>query len=136
VWDSKLYVGEYYNHRISVFDLNTYMPIFLLGREGTGQTEFRRVTGVAVDPNTQLLYVGDSFNHRVSVFSAVDGSWFGSIGHEGKGKGEFHHVRDIAVDADAGLLYVSDWGNNRIQVFGVFQRPRIPRSADDDDQDI
>lgn len=54
-----------------VFDLDTFAPVYIIGREGTGQTEFRRVTGVCVDPNTELLYVGDSFNHRVSVFSGA-----------------------------------------------------------------
>jgi DNA-binding beta-propeller fold protein YncE len=118
--DGTLYVADTGNHRVQKFHADgTFVSKWGRnggdGTAGTGDGEFNRPKGVAVDAAGNV-FVTDSDNHRVQKFTA-DGTFLTKWGSEGTGDGQFRNPRGIAVDA-AGNVYVADQLNNRIQKFG------------------
>ena len=61
-----IYVGDSYNHRICIFDLNGKL-IRSFGTKGTLPGQFNLPIGIAVD-KSGLIYVCDQNNGRVQVF--------------------------------------------------------------------
>ena len=84
------------------------------GATGSGNGQFNRPTGLAVDGNGDV-YVADSMNHRIQKFSA-SGAFIAAWGSLGSGTGQY----DMPVDVDIGLIggltlvYVADSNNHRI----------------------
>ena len=62
-----VYVSEYGNSRIQVFDSQGRF-LHEWGIEGTGEGEFRSPQGLAVDSDGNV-YVSDQGNHRIMVFN-------------------------------------------------------------------
>ncbi len=79
----KVYVADYYNHRIQVFTVEG-KPRFLrmFGTRG----ELHYPTSITIDTSDRV-YVGDC-NHRRSVF-IFEGQFLASFGQKGEGPGEF-----------------------------------------------
>jgi DNA-binding beta-propeller fold protein YncE len=75
------------------------------GGRGTGKGEFNSPTGIAVDPNGNVL-VADTDNGRIEKFSP-NGTFVTSIGH-------FEAPNGIALDRAANI-YVADASNHRVQ---------------------
>ena len=118
---NEVLVSEYtLAERVQVFSALGKKKLFEFGRPGTGQGEFNRAEGLAVD-GADRIYVADSCNHRVQVFSA-DGKFLRAYGQAGRGQGELGYPYDIAVDA-SGRQYVCEFGNSRIQVFDAQGQP-------------
>lgn len=110
-----LYVCEYsYRERVQAFDGRTKEFKFAFGKAGSGDGEFNRPEGLAVDWDGRIL-VADSCNHRVQIFSPK-GQWLRTFGRPGSGPGELSYPYDIAVDR-AGHVYVCEFGNSRVQIF-------------------
>jgi len=91
------------------------------GSSGTGNEEFNRPHGIAIDGSGNI-WVVDTYNHRVQKFnsSGVYQSQFGSAGSE---NGEFAYPNDITID-EYGNLWITDANNHRVQKFnssGVYQ---------------
>ena len=82
------------------------------GGKGTAKGQFDSPTGIAVDPNGNVL-VADSGNGRIEKFSS-NGTFVTSIGSRGKGQGQMGEPNGIAVDR-AGNIYLADAGNHRVQ---------------------
>jgi DNA-binding beta-propeller fold protein YncE len=82
------------------------------GGKGTEKGEFDSPTGIAVDPNGNIL-VADTGNGRIEKFS-LTGAFLSAIGTKGSGHGQFEQPNGIAVDR-AGNIYVADAGNHRVQ---------------------
>lgn len=116
VLDGRVFVADFYNHRVGVF-----------GPGGTGQlgrpgrvfaARMHYPTDVAVDDS--LVYVADAYNHRIQVFRP-DGQyvrrWGGLLGFGGRGslKGWFKVAIGLAVAV--GQVYVADFYNDRVQIF-------------------
>ncbi|WP_282012429.1 6-bladed beta-propeller [Nitrospina watsonii] len=112
----KLYVADYWNDRIEIFNLDgTHQQT--LGRSGSGPGEFEAPGGVAVAPNGDL-FVADFYNQRIQQLRA-DGSFFRQWGQTGKvgiWAEQFNYPTDVALDSK-GFLYVADGYNDRVQVF-------------------
>jgi DNA-binding beta-propeller fold protein YncE len=92
----------------------------VIGRTGTGPSEFNRAEGVCVDAQDRI-YVADSCNHRIQVF-APDGKFLRVFGHAGTRLGELSYPYDVAVDA-VGNIFVCEFGNSRVQVFDANYQP-------------
>ncbi len=112
--DDKIYVAEFANDRIQIFDLEG-KSLALIGSSGKGAGEFDAPGGVGVDRQGRI-YVADFYNHRVQPFSA-NYSALPQIGKKGRiFGGNFDYPTDVAIGPDDSL-YVADGYNNRIQKF-------------------
>jgi DNA-binding beta-propeller fold protein YncE len=110
---SKLYVTELTNHRVSIFTLaGAFVASF--GSPGSAAGQFDHPFGIAVNAAGEV-FVADQVNNRIQRFDA-NGNSLGGWGSPGSGPGEFHYVVGLAFDA-AGDLYATDQLNNRVQKF-------------------
>lgn len=111
--EGRVYVADYANHRIQVFD-----PAGRLlagwGGEGGGPGQLRLPAGIAVD-GPGRVYVSDLGNHRVQVFDRT-GAFLTGWGWRGIVAGRFVHPSAVAVD-ERGHVYVADAWERRIQQF-------------------
>ncbi len=137
-----IYVADYRNERIQVFDSSGNF-LFKWGKNGGdgtvgfGAGEFFAPSGVAFDAAGNV-YVGDSGNNRIQKFTA-GGSFLMAFGWDvvsgggtglevclptdtckqgvpGTGNGQLEFPAGLVLDA-AGNIYVGDVANHRIQVF-------------------
>jgi tripartite motif-containing protein 71 len=82
------------------------------GGNGVGTGKFDSPSGIAVDPNGNIL-VADTGNGRIQKFSS-SGTSLSTIGAKGTGPGQLGLPRGIAIDR-AGNIYVADASNQRVQ---------------------
>jgi DNA-binding beta-propeller fold protein YncE len=83
------------------------------GGKGTGQGEFDSPTGIAVDPNGNIL-VADTGNGRIEKFSPT-GTFLSIIGAKGGGHGQLADPNGIAIDR-SGHIYGAEVGSkHRVQ---------------------
>ncbi|NPV49451.1 MAG: hypothetical protein HPY69_21110 [Armatimonadetes bacterium] len=112
--DGKVYVVEYYNHRVQRFDaVMGYLSHW--GSLGSSDGQFSYPWGIAVSSES-MLYVGDtlgSANNRIQVFQ-LTGSFVSKFGGYGSATGKFDTPRALAMD-ESDNLYVADSGNSRVQ---------------------
>lgn len=87
------------------------------GSFGSGDTQFNRPQGIAIDQTEDLLYVLDTGNNRVAVYdiSGVAGTFahVKNFGSAGSGVGQFNNPSSISVALD--YIYIADTDNHRIQ---------------------
>jgi hypothetical protein len=101
---------------IKKFDGRGGNPVLQFGNNsGSGPSQFRGATDLAVDNRSGDVYVVDAGNNRVQRFDR-DGRFISEFGSAGRGNGQFDRPYGIAIDKD-GYVYVSDAGNKRIQKF-------------------
>ncbi len=105
--------------RVQGFSATEHKPFLCFGQPGTGNGEFNRAEGIAIDA-ADRIYVADSCNHRIQVFSP-EGKWLKSFGKAGRGIGELSYPIDVQLDRE-GRRYVCEFGNSRIQVFDTNDR--------------
>ena len=105
---NRYFVSDECRHCIKVFsDQGDFLYQF--GREGTGDGEFGRPLGLAVD-NLGRLVVCDSGNHRIQLFQ-LDGSFWCKFGRQPS----FNHPVSVAVLSD-GKLAVTQMGGRNVQL--------------------
>ena len=112
--NGKLYISEYNNHRISVFQLDGQFSHII----GSGCVQYP--WHIAVSSNDQLL-VANSGHHCISIFT-LNGNYVGKFGTQGTGRGQLSSPVGIATDM-YGFILVTEYGNNRVSIFdkdGVF----------------
>lgn len=112
--NNNVYVCQDEN-RIYKYDSNGIV-ISEWGSEGSDDGQFNRLSGIAVDENTNV-FVADEYNHRVQKFDS-DGFFITKWGTRGSREGSFAYPMDVAVDS-AEYVYISDTGNGRIQKFRI-----------------
>ena len=120
--DRRLYVSEYLNDRIQVFNLTgeSVRQYGVTAVKGRSSGQFNYPTDVALLPKGELV-VADAYNNRVQVFSAEGeflGKWGGplGIGIPGGGHGWFRTATAVAAGPE-GKIFVADFYNHRIQKF-------------------
>ena len=98
-----VFVADYSNNRVQVFNGETGARIRFIGKQGANDGDFNGPISVAVReikaPNRQVqLYVGEnSGNHRVSIFDALTGNFIGKLGNgNGAGEGQFHGMYGVS----------------------------------------
>ena len=114
VHNDKLYVAEYNNNRISVFQLDGQFSHII------GLGHLSNPYYIAVSTNGQLL-VADNGHHCISIFT-LDGNYVGKFGTQGTGKGQLGNPSGIATDM-YGFILVTERTNNHVSIFdkdGVF----------------
>ncbi|MGA1842481.1 MAG: 6-bladed beta-propeller [bacterium] len=118
--NGKVYVSDYGNHRIQVFDSNgTFINTW--GSKGDADGQFYFPFSIAVDNTNGDIYVADGGNHRIQVFSS-DGTFlrkWGGLWNPGStddSQGKFYYPYGVAPDG-SGNVFVADTYNHRIQKF-------------------
>ena len=112
--NGKLYVTEWGNNRISVFQLDGQFSHII------GSCHLNKPYHIAVGTNDQLL-VANYGLHCISIFT-LNGDYVGKFGTQGAGRGELSYPTGIAIDI-YGLILVTEYGNNRVSIFdkdGIF----------------
>ena len=110
--EEKFFVSYSESHCVKVFDVignHTYD----IGGEGTGDGQFEKPLGLAIDKFGNVLVV-DEMNHKLQVFTP-EGEFVSKIGREGTELGEFDQPDDVAVSKN-GRVYVTDYSNSRVQI--------------------
>ena len=109
--DGSIYVSDYGNHRLKIFDSNGAHVRTIYEAAGMGVSYPSKIdTG----EDGRVFFV-DSGNHRIAVLSAA-GEGLYAFGSQGSGPGQFERPSGIAVGPD-GRVAVSDTFNRRVQVF-------------------
>ena len=108
VHNSKLYVVECGNSRISVFQLDGQFNHII------GSFHLSNPYYIAVSTNDQFL-VTNYGHHCISIFT-LDGNYVGKFGTHGTGRGQMSSPRGITTDM-YGFIVVSEHGNNRVSIF-------------------
>ena len=112
-FDGKIFVSDRDAHLIKVYNSNGEL-LYEFGRYGTGDGEFDRPTGLAVDKTGHLL-VCSTGNHRVQVFT-LDGKFVTKFGACGKKLGQLERPTSLSV-LKSGHLVICELDNCRLQVF-------------------
>ncbi|WP_250987966.1 PKD domain-containing protein [Methanoculleus oceani] len=108
-----IYVADYSNHRIQLFDSNENF-LGQWGSYGSGDGQLIQPISIAFDAAGNV-YVVEADNHRIQVFDP-SGYSLSIWGSYGSGDGQFVRPGGIAVD-NAGNFYVADSWNHRVQKF-------------------
>ncbi len=102
-----LYVLDTGNNRIQIWNRLTRQYIGAYGSQGTGDGNFKRPVGLALDPSTNRFAVADQGNYRIQVFS-FDPVVPTNINFEFSfGSYELLKPTDVAIDS-LGRFYVTD----------------------------
>ena len=107
VHNDKVYIGECWGSRISVFQLDGQFSHI------TGSGHLNSPHYIAVNTNDQLI-VADCGHHCISIFT-LDGNYVGKFGTQGTGRGQLTKPSGIAIDM-YGFILVTE-GNNRESIF-------------------
>ena len=111
--DGTIYVSDYGNHRLKVFD-SSGMHVRTIYEIAGKNVSFPS----KIDTNaTGHVFVADSGNHRIAVMDAA-GEGLYAFGSQGAGPGQFARPTGLAVGPDNRVV-VSDSFNRRVQVFGA-----------------
>ncbi len=86
------------------------------GGFGTGPTQFKYPTGIALSPSSGDVYVSDGGNNRVTRFTP-EGEFVQYIALSGSTPGRVLAPDHLAFSPANGDLYVTDKNNNRVQRF-------------------
>jgi tripartite motif-containing protein 71 len=115
-----LYIGDYHNNRIQVFDKNFKFK-FAFGKTGSGKGELFSPMAPRLDRTGEQLYVSDTGNNRVVVFNK-NGDYLFEFGRRAMpgewGNGTFLQPFDIAVGRK-GDVYVTDPAMQLVQRFSA-----------------
>jgi DNA-binding beta-propeller fold protein YncE len=113
--DDSIYVVDQGRTRIVKFNPGGEV-LATWGSNGSGDSQFRDHTSVAVDPTTNKVYVADPINRRIEIFDSR-GNFLGRW-HVPEW-GQPHGFEDIAIDPRSGRVYASSGHMKTILVFDL-----------------
>ncbi len=94
------------------------------GISGSGNGQFTKPEGIAVNQATGNVYVVDSGNNRVEEFEGSTGKFVRIIGASGSGEGQLSNPLGIAITPTGGEVWVGDAFNNRVDRFSETGTPK------------
>ena len=105
-----IYIAEYSNNCVKVFD-STGKCLYKFGdKEGEGRMYYPR--GVAICGDRILITQG---SHCILNYQ-LNGKFISRIGREGKGELEFSYPFGLTIDESNEDIYICDYNNHRIQI--------------------
>ena len=108
VHNDKVYIADFSNKRISVFQTNGKFCISF------GSDQLGGPHDVTVIANNHLL-VADYSNSCIYTYT-LDGQYVGKFGTPGSGRGQLNKPHSLTTDLN-GFIIVADTGNNCISIF-------------------
>jgi DNA-binding beta-propeller fold protein YncE len=111
-WDYSYFPIVIYNHTESDISRRHHILVMehffkgMWGSFGTGDGEFDRPRGIAVDSNGNV-YVADSGNNRIQKFNST-GIFLDKWGERGNGEGQFINPIHIAIDSNNDIYVTED----------------------------
>ena len=133
----RIYVADYGNHRIQVFEMDGDNIKFIgkWGGEGSDDGKFVGPHSCAIGyelhngNKVSVLYVSDQFNNRIQVISS-DGKFIRKWGSIGDGDYNFNHPQGIYIsrdflDPNYQMIYIADRGNNRVACYRISHKGEI-----------
>jgi len=117
----RLYVSDFGNHRIQIFDMTGGSPVYsttlgVTGVPGSDNLHFNCPYHIIID-SLDIMYVADEANHRVQRCEYSTGwicSTFHGTGIEGSGADQLRWPDGIAVDT-SNNVYIVDSNNGRVK---------------------
>jgi len=126
LYEEELFVAEWGNHRISVFNKTSLAFLRHIGHGddegyegGSGPGELDQPCGVAV--HADEVFVCDTWNHRISVFERASGAFLRSFGKRGREPGEFNYP--CGIEIAHGRMYVTERSGKRLQALSLEGEP-------------
>jgi len=110
----RLYVADYANGVVEVFDMATGEVVRTIGDRGAPEERLGRPTNLAFDPDGDL-YVTDFYRIQILKFDR-DGHFKAALGRAGDNPGTFARPKGLAVDRE-GRLFAVDAAFGNVQVF-------------------
>ncbi|KAI6647861.1 Serine/threonine-protein kinase PknD [Oopsacas minuta] len=104
-----IYVADWGNHCVKVFDCNGKI-MFIFGDE-KGEGKMLRPDGLAISRDRILIT-----DHCCILNYQVNGKFISTIGKPGKGDLEFDYPRGLTFDGSHSEVYICDSNNHRIQI--------------------
>jgi len=114
VYQNELYVADFRGQRIEVLDRHTGQLLRTVGEPGSGDGQFIRPLGIAVDKDG-CLYVTDVINCRLQKFDR-QGNVVTAFGTISANAGGLVRPKHVAVDSE-GIIYVVDAAFQNVQLF-------------------
>jgi DNA-binding beta-propeller fold protein YncE len=120
----QLYVTDFLNSRIQVYDTTTLSYISTIGTTGVSGSDnahFTNPTDAEYNPLTNQVMVADSGNQRIQFFNATTFTFAATLGRTGSstsGNLDFIEPVSVVFDPTTNLILVDDSGpNERVQVY-------------------
>lgn len=121
--NNNLFVADYQNHRVQVFDKYSgeyHNTIGTTGSSGITHGLFNYPISVCIDRENSRLFILDYGNHRIEVYSTESGKYVLTIcgtGIAGTDNNQLNYPQGICLASSTGILYVADTKNHRIQLY-------------------
>ena len=112
-YENKIFVSDGGAHLVKVYNSNG-KRLYQFRRQGSGDGEFQRPCGLAIDKTGHLL-VCDFNSNRIQVLT-LEGDFVTKFGKYGKKMGEMKGPNYISV-LKSGHFVVCEYKNNRLQIF-------------------
>ena len=112
IYNDQLYVCDYGNSRVIVFDLDLRF-IRTFGKSSEGPGQLTNPADITVDAKGNV-YIADYSKHEVVVFSP-EGAYLFRFGGEGSEEGRLKSP--VGICSSPHYVYVSEQGNNRVSIF-------------------
>lgn len=119
VYGDELFVSDYSEQTIKVFNRKTGVPLRKIGEAGPDDGQFNRPLAVRVD-NNGVLYVADVIKCRVQRFNR-DGTFIDAFSRPGNLPGDLARPKHFSFDKN-NYLYIADGAFANVQVFDEKQK--------------
>ncbi len=86
------------------------------GISGTGNGQFTKPRGIAINPSTGNVYVVDQGNNRIEEFKST-GEFIRTFGESGSEPGKLSLPWGVAIAPSSGNVWIGDYSNNRVDMF-------------------
>ena len=93
------------------------------GVAGSGEGQFSKPEGIAINQAKGNVYVVDKGNNRIEEFEGSTGKFVRKFGESGSGKGQLSNPWEIAITPTGGEVWVSDAFNQRVNRFSETGSP-------------
>lgn len=114
----RLYVTDTNHNRVRVLNADTGAFITSIGQGGTGNTDFYRPAGIAINDSCSFFVVADEFNHRAVKYSTAATPAFQSVLPSPTPK-PFNRPHGVSHDSTEDEFVISDSVTNVLSIYDL-----------------